>query len=115
MPTMRPAPERTFSVTGWTINELENDLGYEFITPSGYIFGFHSKKSVLDWMANISWPGMQHGTMYGDKHEVNSYRTICAWTPDPWINQGWSHLDEIISVGAFMDIAVAYIYDQWIR
>lgn len=114
MQTFRPAPERTVNIQTWAVNELENEMGYEFITPSGYVFGFSSKKDVLDWMADISWIGMQHGTMYGDIHEVNASRVICVWIPDPWINKGWEHLQEIVRVSEFMDIAVAYICERWI-
>lgn len=115
MPTTRPVPERTFKVQLWTINELENDHGIEFISPNNYVFGFANIKALLDWIADISWPGMQHGTMYGDVHEVDGARIIRAWTPDPWINSDWKHLDQIVQVGEFIDIAVAYIYEQWIR
>lgn len=113
MPTSRPAPERTVKIYNWEVNELENDNGYEFITPQGYIFGFGTKESLLDWMADISWNAKVYRTCYGDIHEVRDY-IIRAWQPDPWINKDWKLEDKICSVGQFMDTATEYIKRQWL-
>lgn len=113
MPITRPAPERTFKLYNWTVNELENNNGFEFITPQGYVFGFDSHESVLDWMADISYQGMIHRTCYGDIHEVMDHIIRC-WHPDPWINKGWNLGDKICNVGQFMDVATEYIKKEWI-
>lgn len=114
MLTTRPAPERSHKVFNWTVNELENNKGYEFITPQGYIFGVASKDLALQLISDISWGGQIHGTMYGDIHLVEE-GIIRAWSPEPWINKGWEHMHKICRVSHLIDVIVAYAQDQWIN
>lgn len=114
MPTLRPAPERVINIRDWTVNELENDWGYEFVSPGGYVFGLASKALALKFVSNISFCGQVHDTMYGDIHNIKPEKIVEAWKPDPWINNGWNMFDEICSVGEITGVICYYIIERWI-
>jgi hypothetical protein len=114
MPITRPAPERTRQVFAWTVNELENQKGYEFITPQGYVFGVSTKVDALQLVCDVSWSGHVHSTMYGDVHNING-GVIEAWSPDPWINSGWKHLDPICRSSHLIDTIMHYAMEEWIN
>lgn len=114
MLTSRPAPERTKQIFSWTVNELENDKGFEFISPQGYVFGVAGKAEALQLVCDLSWGGMIHSTMYGDIHNVLD-GIIEVWKPDPWINKNWDHLDRICRVSHLVDTILAYATDEWIN
>jgi hypothetical protein len=114
MPITRPAPERSFKVCGtWTVNELENDHGYEFVTPLGYVLGFASKEDVLSVLPELVGDGMIHLTMYGDIHRVEMFH-LRAWKPDPWINKETVHNEWVCRTSDLARVIVEYIKQRWI-
>lgn len=114
MPTGQPVPEHEVTRNEWSVQELENMNGYNFITPKGYTFGFRSIRDALNFIVEMQYDGVYHSTKHGDKHYSEGF-DIAVWTPDPWINKDWNHGDLVCRKQDLAEIILNYVYARWLK
>lgn len=94
-PTSRPVAQLVeHTPDGWTIEILENNQGWHFISPSNYVFGFENIDDALDMVVDILSEQTTSRTMYCDRfYAVDG--VLSVHEADSWLNPNFNYDDYI--------------------
>lgn len=110
--TSGPLAEASKKINDWYAIQLENEKGWEFLSPSDYLFSFETVEDIIDFGSKLTKNGIIGISGIGEMYFVEGDK-LKVFYADPWVNKDYEYDDQICYVSEFLAVILNFLGLKW--